>query len=173
MKLDQFPLQLQTCKEEEIDIQCFSEINVDVTKLSIKKKYHDTIRGFDQRAKDIWGNSYLNMTSDYKPGGTGIVTFGSVSGRVKKAGYDKMGRWTYQVFEGGDDKITIIFSIYNCCKNPDTRGKKTAYYQQEIMLSEINRTGNPREYFKRDLIAEIYRLKKIYGENEEVHSTST
>ena len=91
MKLDQFPLQLQTCKEEEIDIQCFSEINVDVTKLSIKKKYHDTICGFDQRAKDIWGNSYLNMTSDYKPGGTGIVTFGSVSGRIKKAGYDKMG----------------------------------------------------------------------------------
>ena len=33
------------------------------------------------------------------------------------------------------------------------------------MLSEINRTGNPREYFKKDLIAEIHRLKKIYGEN--------
>ena len=57
------------------------------------------------------------MTSDYKPGGTGIVTFGSVSGRIKKAGYDKMGRWTYQVFEGSDDNIAIIFSIYNCCKN--------------------------------------------------------
>ena len=96
------------------------------------------------------------MTSDYKPGGTGIVTFGSVSGRIKKAGYDKMGRWTYQVFEGGDDNIAIIFSIYNCCKNPSTRSKKTAYYQQEIMLSEINRTGNPREYFKKDLIAEIH-----------------
>ena len=35
-------------------------------KIEHQEKYHDTIRGFDQRAKDIWGNSYLNMTSDYK-----------------------------------------------------------------------------------------------------------
>ena len=57
----------------------------------------------DQKAGDIWGTSYLPMDSYWKPGGTRIGLFGSVSGRVNKLGYDSMVRRTYQLFEGGDN----------------------------------------------------------------------
>ena len=92
MKPKQFSLQLQNCNDEDINIQCFNEINEDVAKLSNKKKYHDILQSFDQQAKDIWGNSYLQMMSDYKPDRTGIVMFGLVSRRIKQTGYNKKGR---------------------------------------------------------------------------------
>jgi len=115
---------------------------------------------FNRKARTVWGNSYLPMDSDWKPGGTRIVSFGSVSGRIKKSGVDLMGRWTYQLFQRGDNVHSVIFSIYHCCKTPTNKKvKKTAHYQQELMLSDLNRSGTPRQFFKKDLISEIHQLK--------------
>ena len=104
------------------------------------------------------------MDSNWKPGGTGIVSFGSVSGQIKKWGFDLMGQWTYQLFRGGDNVHLFIFSIYNYCKTPSNKkATKTAHYQQELMLSDLNRSGTPRRYFKQDLMSEIHQLRSKYG----------
>ena len=109
------------------------------------------------------------MDSDWKPGGTRIVSFGSVSGRIKKWGFDSMGQWTYQLFQGGDNVHLVIFSIYNCCKTPSNKKvTKTAHYQQELMLSYLNQSGTPWWYFKQDLMLEIYQLRNKYGSSLQV-----
>ena len=43
-------------------------------------------------------------------------------------------------------------SIYQCCKNPINPQGKTAYHQQETMLSEMNRNDyDPRQNFYKDM----------------------
>lgn len=39
------------------------------------QKYNGIIKRFDQKEQDVWGNSYLSMYGDWKPGGTGIFSF--------------------------------------------------------------------------------------------------
>ena len=92
------------------------------------------VKVFDWKAQNIWGNTHLPMEIDFKPGGIGIVMFCAVSGQIKKLGFDPLGQWFYELFEGGDRKHSAIFNIYNYCNNPLQTVKKTTYYQQEVML---------------------------------------
>ena len=154
--------QMIHCEEQHIDIQCFSEINQSMTHIQ-RKKSNDTVRQMDCSAKSVWSNTDLPMDSSYKPGGTGIVALKSVAGRVKESGRDRLGRWSYQVFDSGSDFKSVIFSIYRCSATQN--GITTAYQQQLILQAEVGRRGPPLKYFKFDLIQEIKELRKKYGMN--------
>ena len=100
----------------------------------------------------MWGASEINVGNDYKPGGTAMVAFGKTGRRVIKPGIDDLGRWSWMAFEGADNKVILIMSIYQCCKNPTNPQGKTAYHQQETMLSERNRNDcDPRRNFYKDM----------------------
>jgi hypothetical protein len=47
----------------------------------------------DRHSKAIWGTSHVIVEGDYKPGGTALVTFGKIAGRVIESGSDPLGRW--------------------------------------------------------------------------------
>ena len=49
----------------------------------------------DRTSRSVWGTSEVPCDSDFKPEGTGIVTRGPTAGRVKRQGFDKLGRWTW------------------------------------------------------------------------------
>ena len=97
MSLSKLNPQLSYCQTENIDIQCFSEINQNMSKHNHRKKFHDSVRMMDRSAKGVWSNTDIPMESEYKPGGVGIVSFRSVAGRVKECGQDRLGRWCLQV----------------------------------------------------------------------------
>ena len=128
LSLEKLQHQLQFCKDEKIDIQCFSEINQNMTNHRLRKKFHETICRSDRSAKRIWANTDLPMESLYKPGGSGIIAFQSVAGRIKESGYDRLGRWSYQLFDSGSDFQSVIFSIYRCSATSKD-SIKTAYQQ--------------------------------------------
>ena len=69
------------------------------------------------------------MDSDWKPGGAGIIYFWSVSGKIKKLGFNSMGRWSDQLFKGGNNIHSVIFIIYNYCKTPSKRGEDNSSLQ--------------------------------------------
>ena len=77
---------------EGIDIQCFTEINQNMINHLHRKKYQDTVRHIDRRAKHVWVNTNIPMESEYKAGGASIISFNSVSGRIKECGRDRKGR---------------------------------------------------------------------------------
>ena len=55
-------------------------------------------------------------------------------------------------FEGEDNKVILVMSIYQSCKNPTNPQGKTAFHQQETMLSEMNREDcDPRRNFYIDM----------------------
>ena len=87
----------------------------------------------------MWGASKIDVGSEYKPGGTGIVAFEKTARRVIQQGMDALGRWSWMAFEGEDNKVILVMSIYQSCKNLTNPQGKTAFHQQKTMLSEMNR----------------------------------
>ena len=64
-------------------------------------------------------------------------------------------------FEGADNKVILVMSIYQCCRNPTNPQGKTAYHQQETMLSERNKTDcDPRRNFYKDMCKFLQKFEK-------------
>ena len=61
----------------------------------------------DNHIKCTWSTSDVPTLSDFKPGGTGIVNRGSTSKRVKSYGFDRPGRYSWQLLKGAV-KNTVI-----------------------------------------------------------------
>ena len=135
--------QLQYCKSEKIDIQCFSEINQNLTNHRHCKKFYDAVRRVDSSAKGVWVNTDIPMESEYKPGGAGLVSFQAVAGRIKDRGYDDRGRFTYQVFDSGSDFHSVVFSIYTCNATQPGKNKDSP----SSTTNTSSRTRNTRQYF--------------------------
>ena len=150
---------IQHAKDLDIDIQCYSENNLDTLKGHVKQKMFEDVRAIDNEAKAIWGSGTIPTESVFKSGGTGIITFGKTAGRVKEQGADELGRWTFQLLDGKGDKDILIVSIYQCCKNPTNKNGITAYHQQRLMLSEMDRQDtDPRRNFLKDLKAFLHKM---------------
>ena len=105
------------------------------------------------------------MESEYKPGGTGLVSFQAVAGRIKDKGHDDRGRFAYQVFDSGSDFHSVVFSIYRCNATQHGKSIKTAHHQQRILQAERGLRGSTLRFFKLDLIKTIKKLQKKYGSN--------
>ena len=81
------------------------------------------------------------------------MTFGATSGNIKQSGNDKLGRWSYQMFDSQKKIDIMVISIYQCCISPTNKIGTAAYHQQQIMLLDQDRTDtNPRRNFRKDLL---------------------
>ena len=110
------------------------------------------MRKIDQSAKSTWSSSQLASTNDFKPGGTGIVTFGKTATRIIQSGRDELGRWSWIILKAKGLHEILIITVYQCCKLPTNKHGNTAYHQQQILLSTQNRTDrNIRSNFYKDL----------------------
>ena len=79
---------MQHALDLDITIQAYSEVNLDTTKPEIREKMEQATRRMDPNSRSIWRSSKIPSANNYKPGGTGIVTFGAISGNVKQSGND-------------------------------------------------------------------------------------
>ena len=137
----------------------------------------------DRTSRSLWSNIDIACPMNYKPGGTGIVTLGVSSSRIKEGDNDKLGRWSYQIFDAKGKRDVMIISIYQCYNPSTSEGLITAHRQQVMQLSAMNRADrNPRKNFKKDLIRLIKQKQTqnpslvpiIVGDwNEECSGTST
>ena len=110
-----------TCQEsinQQIDIQCFQEVCRDTRKSIILQQCLTDTNESDRASKLVWGASRIDVGSEYKPGGTAVVAFRKIARRVIQQGIDDLGRWSWMAFEGEDNRVILIMSIYQCCKNP-------------------------------------------------------
>merc|ERR1712214_251225 len=123
------------------------------------------LSSLDTQARIIWSSSFIQpKKSTYKPGGTALVIFGSISDRMRDHGYDKLGRWCWIILQGEDNKEILIIIIYQCCTHPTNAHGCTAFNQQKIQLSSMNSPDtNPRNNFYSDL-----RILLQKNQNKEV-----
>ena len=87
-------------KELEADIFCGQERNLDSTQMHIKSYIYDAAKHHWDRSRVIFGTTPIPFTGHYKPGGTFILSTGSISGRVKEQVADKWGRWVVHKLVG-------------------------------------------------------------------------
>jgi hypothetical protein len=91
IKINQLQCHLQHSKDLQIDIQCYSEVNRNFLRTDVRQQFHEGTKRMDRSSKGTWGTSQLptSSDSDFKPGGTAIISTGKSAGRVKKSGCDK------------------------------------------------------------------------------------
>ena len=112
IKLDEIRSTCQESIDQQIDIQCFQEVCRDTRRSNIRQRFLTETKKSDRASKSVWGASRIDVGSEYKPGGTGIVAFGKTARRVIQQGMDELGRWSWMAFEGEDNKVTLVMSIY-------------------------------------------------------------
>ena len=163
IKLDEVGATCQESIDQQIDIQCFQEVCRDTRRSNIRQQFLTETKKSDRASKTVLGSSRIDVGSEYKPGGTSIVAFEKTARRVIEQGMDELGRWSWMAFEGEDNKVILVMSIHQCCKNPTNPQGKTVFHQQETMLSEMNQDDcDPRRNFYKDM----YKFIKTFVKKE-------
>ena len=80
-------------KEVQADVFCGQEHNVDVTQAPLRTILFDTAHQHWERHRLAIGTTPIQFKTPFKPGGTMIMSIGSITGRLKKQLRDKWGRW--------------------------------------------------------------------------------
>ena len=107
--------------------------------------------------------SDLNVANYLKPGGALIHSDNEWSGRITEKGTDPWGygRWAYQIYSGGTTKKLLVVSAYRVGKRSnDNAGTTTAWYQQQVLIQEQNRDGDPSDIFVKDLITWMKSIQR-------------
>lgn len=91
-------------KAAQVDIACGQEHNLDTTKSAVRSIIHNTTT----LASTPW--KFENL---YKPGGTFIMSVGSITSRMSDRYQDKWGRWASQTFRGraGQALVTVYIEL--------------------------------------------------------------
>ena len=145
--------------EREVDIQGISEHNLDTFKYHINTRAQQQVRQISPTARAHFSQSTTDTLSDYKPGGTGIITFGTHTGRIQKAMMDPLGRWTTIRYSGTAGRDLIVINVYQCRVPTNDDGRAT-WHQQRSMLYLLEREDtNPRHNFLTDLNTHIQELQ--------------
>ena len=81
-----------------------------------------------------------------------MITQGRVTGRIITKGMDDMGRFTWMILKGKNEKKIMIITAYRVCKAWPNIGPHTAHMQQvkQLLLKRIT-TPDPI----REIIAKI------------------
>ena len=105
----------------QVDVQAFSEHCLDTTKFHVTQTAKDILRHTYE------GTSILRLDSSaeaavnqYKPGGTGILALGPISGRLESqgSGGDTLGRWSFIHLRRKNGPPVTIISVYQVCPRP-------------------------------------------------------
>ena len=154
---------LEEIHNQQIDISCFTEVNLDLTKATVKYKLQEKATKLDKNCNMIMTSSKAIVTdSETKRGGILTLTRGNWSGRIIEKGHDKLGRWTHVTLQGKDSRKLTIITIYRVCNQKNHGdGGCTIYMQQEKDLLDANRElTEPREALLKDVTKYITKLRK-------------
>ena len=74
---------------------------------------------FDGTSRCIASSTKAN-SEGYLPGGTAMISQGSISGRCHARGSDEYGRFTWMAFRGRDDSGLLVITAYRVVQNIGT-----------------------------------------------------
>ena len=124
---------LQLCQhlqEVGVDIISLTETNVHWKRPHVTNNFKKILQ--DTCPEDSIGTctseSNISWNSDYKPGGTAMISLNKITSATINKGEDPsgLGRWTFMKILGKNNSRTTIFNMYRPCNSPiDTVGGST------------------------------------------------
>ena len=122
----------------QIDLQGFAETNLNTNRIDVRQKLSTITKRHTQHCCSVCSTTDTDSVTDYKPGGTGLLATNTLVSRIKH--------------QGRDNKEILIIMIYQCCNHPTNLTWNSAFSQQQILLSEMNRPSiSPRINLFHDL----------------------
>ena len=157
----------QVAREVQADIFGITEHNLDTTQYQVRSIVHATIKRELDNTEHVLASSSIQSETFFKPGGTLILSRGSINSRLQSSGSDALGRWVFQTFTGRNGrKVTVVTAYQVCNKSITQRGRTTAAAQQESLLRQRGESNpNPRLHFRLDLKR---FLKQCRESNQEI-----
>ena len=150
--------------EQQVDIACFAETNLEWNHKWVRRKLETTGRRRWKSFQATTSTSQRLFPKSYKPGGTMMFSARSIRTRIVEEGSDpfKMGRWTFQTFKGkGNIKVTFITAYRVTRQSIATAGPATSFFQQyHDIRSGGDDNPNPRKRILQDLRSFIDALRK-------------
>jgi hypothetical protein len=120
------------------DIFCFQEHNLDTTQYKIRNILHGTTKKHWHRNRLVIASSPIKFSGDWKPGGTAVLSNGSITGRITAVGHDEWGRWSYQTLLGQCGRhITIISAYQVVAQKQALKGLYTIYTKSYIFIHNL------------------------------------
>jgi exonuclease III len=139
-------------KEVQCDIFCGQEHNLDTTQAIVRKILYDTAKQHWERLRLNLGTSPIEYKTQFKPGGTFMLTVGHTTGRTIEQTQDKWGRWVTTQFQGrGDSKLAVVNVYQVVDKHGESGVLSTTRQQQTLLMQAEDSVTDPRKAFKRDL----------------------
>ena len=152
---------LQGLMALQVDVAAIQEINLNLSIQKIREDFTKAMKRFDQRSSlQLATIRHKENEEVYKPGGNAVWSNGLYTGRIKRKGQDKYGRWAYIVLIGKDMQEIMIISAYNTCKNAAVDGRTIAGQLVRAMHKANNNSKfNLRKAFFQDM--QEFILKEI------------
>jgi hypothetical protein len=113
-------------------------------------------------------SSPIPFSSTWKPGGTGILSTGSITGRIIVTGADKWGSWSYHTFQDQQRRQITIIMVYQVVdKFTIDKGQHTitAQHQRSLLIQQGDTHLKPRQAFQRDL---RHFLRKLLQQDQDI-----
>ena len=167
--------------EFQADVVCLGEPNLDLNKPKVNEEIRKRLQKVDLNGKLAKSSSpTIYNDSEFKMGGTLTYTRGNWSGHVTKQGSERLGRWSYQEFEGKKGKTITVINMYRVGKGKNDSGSCTIRCQQQKdLLVDTEQHVDPREQILIDLQKKIKELHEkghlvvLFGDfNEDVQHSN-
>ncbi len=169
LDLGDFAFSMQVCRTMGAGIISISESNVNWNQSYLLGQVNKIVR-------KMWQTTVIQPSQHLEPfhhqcqrgRNLQIATDQWVS-RIQSKGVDPygLGRWSYMIFKGKNDRSVAIITAYRVCKTTfDSAGDTTSYMQQFCSLLSYNNsincqvTPNPHRQFMLDLQAWITMLRQ-------------
>ena len=144
----------------QADIICIAETHLDTEYKDTLGKIHQSVKKafFPAKSRVQCASSRISYGREWKPGGTALITRGSIVGRHCASGSDEYGRWAWTQLAAQGHRVLII-SCYQVCVGTATHNRtttakpnRTAATQQQTMFTRKGILGTtPRREFIKDL----------------------
>ena len=151
-----WPYICEMIDSNKIDVACFTELNTDTNRYSIRRKLETITQQYFAHNHLVMAASKFETATHYKPGGTGILACESITANIKSHTRDRMGRWTSICFTSAANRKIRIISAYQVCHNRRPGSNTAASHQTAQIIQESTIANNttrptPRQAFATDL----------------------
>ena len=153
--------------EFQVDVECLGEPNLDLKKPEVMEQIYKRLKKIDMHSKLIKSVSpSIFSDTPFQMGGTITYTRGNWAGHIHEQGSERLGRWSYQTFEGREGRKVTIINVYRVGKATGDSGSCTIRSQQaKDLLVDKNEHLNPWE----EILIELQRnINKLHGEGHMV-----
>jgi hypothetical protein len=138
---------------KEVDVCMMAEVNVNWRIVGKRNSIWDISRSWFERQKvSAAYNQRDRSCTKYQPGGTAIICRSEIAMRTINTGQDhrRLGRWTWTLVRGKNDRRTRIISVYVPCL-AQKFGCRKVYCQQQKALLKSGLKSSVLETFWEDL----------------------